>query len=106
MPKFLILILEGIIKKISYEHRNYGHSLRAYLWVCSEKVKKNSGSKGLNCDRVGVFGLVGPGLYSRCPCLLLLRGVFVGRYISLVAQKSNKVIKLYHKFIIEIQIVL
>ena len=38
--KIFILILEGIIKKISYERRNYGHSLRAYLWVCSEKVKK------------------------------------------------------------------
>ena len=45
--KILILKLEGIIKKISYERRNYELSKRAYLRLCLEKLKKkkNSGTK-------------------------------------------------------------
>ena len=49
--KILILILEGIIKKISYERRDYESvDEKAYLGLYPEKLrkKKNSGSKGLN----------------------------------------------------------
>ena len=31
------------------------------------------------CDSVEVFGLIGSGLYSHCPCLLILGGVLVGK---------------------------
>ena len=36
------------------------------------------------CDSVGVFGLIGFGLYSRCPCLLLFGGVSVGKSPTLL----------------------
>ena len=48
--KILILILEGIIKKFSYERCDYESVDEAYLRLCPEKLrkkKKNSGSKGL-----------------------------------------------------------
>ena len=48
--KILILILEGIIKKISYERRDYESvDEKSLSWAMSGKnyEKKNSGSKGL-----------------------------------------------------------
>ena len=50
--KILILILEGIIKKISYERRDYESvDEKAYLSLCPEKLQKkkkqNQGSRGL-----------------------------------------------------------
>ena len=46
--KILILILEGIIKKISYDYESVDEK-KTYLCLCPEKLrkKKNSGSKGL-----------------------------------------------------------
>ena len=38
--KILILILEGIIKKISYERCNYESVDEAYLRLCREKLRK------------------------------------------------------------------
>ena len=48
--KILILMLEGIIKKISYERRDYESvDEKSLSWAISRKtMKKNSGSKGLN----------------------------------------------------------
>ena len=48
--KILILILEGIIKKISYERRDYESvDEKSLSWARSRKTmkKKNSGNKGL-----------------------------------------------------------
>ena len=48
--KILISILEGIIKKISYEHREYESvDEKSLSWAMSRKTtkKKNSGSKEL-----------------------------------------------------------
>ena len=48
--KILILILEGIIKKISYERRDYESVDEKKLilgYVPKNYEKKNSGSKGL-----------------------------------------------------------
>ena len=47
--KILILILEGIIKKISYERRDYESVDEKSLSkaMSREKLKENSGSKGL-----------------------------------------------------------
>ena len=57
--KISILKLEGIIKKISYERRNYEsvNKKRAYLRLCLEKLKKmkNSGTKGLKKMKIYKF---------------------------------------------------
>ena len=54
--KILIPILEGIIKKISYERRDYESVNEKSLWLNPETLrKKNSGSKGLkNGTRVSL----------------------------------------------------
>ena len=46
--KILIPKLKGIIKKFSYERRDYESvDKKTYLWLCLEKLqKKNSGTKG------------------------------------------------------------
>ena len=44
--KILILILEGIIKKISYEHRDYELvDEKTYLSLCPEKLRKKESRK-------------------------------------------------------------
>ena len=50
LAKLSILILEGIIKKISYERRDYESvDEKSLLRLCPEKrKKKNSGGKVLN----------------------------------------------------------
>ena len=45
--KILILIYEGIIKKISYVRRNYESvDEKSLSRLCNEKLQKNSGSRG------------------------------------------------------------
>ena len=49
--KILILILDGIIKKISYERRDYEavDEKKSLSWAVPKNYEKNnSGSKGLN----------------------------------------------------------
>ena len=52
LAKLSILILEGIVKKISYELRDYESvDEKSLSWAMSRKTrgKKNSGNKGLKC---------------------------------------------------------
>ena len=56
--KILILILEGIIKKISYERRDYesvDEKNFILVYVPKNYEKKNSGSKGLKKIKIYKF---------------------------------------------------